>query len=113
MNKRQFPSVKKQHTEPPPCEFRALKGRRALVEQELEVVASAPRKFEGSELGTGWECYEITEDEMGTYWVPSGSHVRIPLKVEGTIEGWRSLDIKVRIVAAMHGVGVEFVAANL
>lgn len=62
-----FSSMKERRTELAPCECHTLKGRCASINQELEITANTLRKLEGLEIAARGECYEITEDEVGTH----------------------------------------------
>ena len=57
------------------------------------------------ELEAGRKRYEVTQDERGTHRVTFGFRVHTQSEVEGTVEGWKNLDIGARAAVA-HEVDV-------
>ena len=105
------PPGKKQRTKPLPREFHMLKGLRTSVNNELEVAASTPRKLDCPELDVKWEGQKILEDELGIHRAAFRSCVHTQLKFEGTIERWRSRDVKAR-TDVTYGVGEPLYAID-
>ena len=103
--------MKERRTDQLCLQFHALEGWRTSVDQELEIAGNAPRQLESPALEARRKRCEVTEDELGTLpGVAFNPHGQTQTEVEGTIEGWGSLGVKLRVVVIVGiGVGLDVV----